>query len=108
MVAGVGHVEAVLAGVGGVAEGLAVAEEEGLEAELRLLGAEGEERAAEEVRREVDRLARRAARELVGDLRRFPAQVQRAQRGATRVAQRRRQAAVLMGRRAEGVPGRSP
>ena len=107
VVAGVGHVEAVGAGIGGVAEGLAVAEEEGLEAQLRLLGAEGEEGAAEEVRGEVDRVAGPAGGELVGDLRRFAAQVERAQRGATCVAERRRDAAVLMGRREGRLPARS-
>ena len=107
VVAGVGHVEAVRAGIGVVAEGFAVAEEEGFEAQLRFLGPEGEKRAAEEVRGEVDRVAGLASGELVGDLRRFPAEIQRAQCGTARVAERRSDAAVLMGRRRGRVPARS-
>lgn len=99
--------EAVRAGIGVVAEGFAVAEEEGFEAQLRLLGAEGEKGAAEEVRGEVDRVAGLASGELVGDLRRFAAEIQRAQRGTARVAERRSDAAVLMGRRGGKVPARS-
>lgn len=106
--AGVGHVGAVGAGVGGVAQRLAVAEEEALEAEPRLLRAEGEEGVREEVAREVHRGAGAARRALVRDLRRFPAQVQRADRGALRVAQRGRDAAVLRSSAPPRLPARSP
>lgn len=75
VIARVGDVEAILAGIGVVAEGFAIAEEEGFEAQLRLLRAERQERPAEQVLREVDRVAGASYRELVRDLRRFAAQV---------------------------------
>lgn len=107
VVAGVGDVESVGARVGRVAEGFAIAQDEVLVAKLRLLGAEGEERVEEEVRGEVDLLSLASSAVLIGDLRRFAAEVQRADRRLPRVLQRGSDAAVLLSISRRLLRGRS-
>lgn len=91
----IGHVQLVGAGVDGGAQHGAVAHDVVLVAELRLLGAEGEEGLGEDVMSEIDRLAGAAGNVLVGDLRGLAAEIERADGLRGGVSQRWSDAVVL-------------